>query len=131
MSQQWDQLKDLLNIQERMNRLFDDAINHPNPAAAEKEASAGVWTPMVDVFETEQEFVIKADLTEVPSEDIQINIEDSKLVISGERRLPAELKPEQFHCNERHYGRFARVFTLPQNIDEEKVRADYKDGLLI
>lgn len=124
---QFDQLQELLAIQERMNRLFEDALR---PRAALEDDSMAVWSPAVDIFETENEIVLKAELAEVREEDIQVNVENDRLTIRGERKLPDELKREQFHRIERVYGTFARHFTLPHNIDQEKIRADYKQGVL-
>jgi HSP20 family protein len=125
-SERLDQLRDLLNIQERMNRLFEDAVrqHHAN------EASTAVWLPAVDIFETELEVVLKAELPEVRQEDIQIQVENDKLTIRGERRLPIDLKQEQFHRIERVYGPFARSFALPQNTDREKIHAEFQQGVL-
>jgi HSP20 family protein len=130
MSQRWDQIKDLLNIQERMNRLFEDAMG-PSPASDTEEQKTDGWVPMVDILETEQEFVIKLELTEISQQDIQISFENGKLTISGERKFPAGTRPEQYHCKERPCGTFERIFTLPQNIDDGKIAAEYSQGLLI
>src|ERR1051326_6471381 len=97
-SERFDQLRDLLAIQERMNRLFEDAMRQPY--AVDDASGNAVWTPAVDIFETEQEIILKAELPEVRQDDIQVNVEDDKLTIRGERRLPADLKRSEEHTSE-------------------------------
>jgi HSP20 family protein len=124
-SERLEQLRELLAIQERMNRLFEDVMRQQT----HEEVNA-VWMPAVDIFETEHDLVVKAELPEVKREDIQVLVEHDKLIMRGERRLPAELKRDQFHRVERIYGTFARNFTLPHNIDQDKIVAEYKQGVL-
>ena len=121
-----DEIIDLLTIQERMNRLFEDVVKNREAA----ETIGNVWSPLVDIYETESEIVIKAELTEVSQGEIQIDIAEDKLAISGERKPPADVKRDQFHSVERPYGPFSRSFVLSNNIDQEKIRANYRQGVL-
>jgi len=88
------------------------------------------WSPSVDVFETDNEIVIKAELPGMDAKDIDIRLEENTLMLKGERRFEKETKNESYHRIERAYGNFSRAFSLPASVDETKVRADYKDGLL-
>jgi len=123
----YNPMKDLLSIQDRVNRLFEDIM--------EKETEEGtslqkVWSPMVDIYETDEDFVVKAELPEVREEDIEIRVEDSMLVLSGERKFLRELDRNTFHRVERKYGHFRRSFRLPSSVDRDSVRASLRDGIL-
>jgi len=92
-----EKIKDLLAIQERMNRMFEEVVRNKDSA----EETAGPWSPMVDIYETESEIVIKADITEIGRDDIRIDLENDKLTISGERKMPSDIKRDQFRASER------------------------------
>ena len=124
----WEPLRDLLPLQDRMNRLFDDSMRGIRPE--ENALSSGIWSPPVDIYETEGDVILKAELPEVNQKDIDIQVENNTLTLKGERRFEKETKKENFHRIERAYGTFTRSFTLPNAIDQEKIHADYKDGVL-
>ena len=89
------------------------------------------WTPPVDIFQNgAQELVLKAELPDVPREDIDITVENFVLTIKGEKKFAGEVKKDQFHHVERRYGSFTRSFSLPQTVDAGKVSAEYKNGVL-
>ena len=88
------------------------------------------WTPSVDISETDGEYLIKAEIPDVKKEDVKVTVEDGVLTIQGERKHEKEEKGTKFHRIERSYGTFVRTFSLPDVIDEEKVKADFKDGVL-
>ena len=91
----------------------------------------GSWVPAVDIYETENhDVVIKAELPDMTREDIEVTVENNTLKLSGERKVPADIKEEQFRRVERHYGAFSRSFTLPNTVDASKVSAEYKHGVL-
>ena len=125
----WEPFQDLLAIQERMNRLFDETLQR-NRSRDEEDISAGLWSPPVDIYETENEIILKAELPEIDQKDIDIKIEDNTLTIRGERKFEQETKKENYHRIERAYGKFSRSFSLPNTIDQEKIKATYKDGIL-
>jgi HSP20 family protein len=109
-----------------MNRLFEDAgRNWKDDAAA-----TTTWSPAVDIFETEGEIVVKAELPGMDRKDITLNLEKNVLTLRGERRFEKETKEENYHRIERAYGGFSRAFSIPATVDDEKIRADYKDGVL-
>src|SRR5579862_736680 len=123
----WDPFRDLGLLQNRMNRLFDDAgrgWHNDEPAATT------TWSPSVDIFETENEIVVKAELPGVDRKDISLHLENNVLTLKGERRFEKETKEENYHRIERAYGGFSRSFSIPATVDEEKIRADYHDGIL-
>jgi HSP20 family protein len=119
-----DPALELDHIQQRLNRLFlDPALKTPEPPFAN-------FMPAVDIQETETEFIVKADLPEVKKEDVKVHVHNAVLAIEGERRRETEDKAKCFHKVEREYGKFIRRFTMPTEIDQEKVRAEFKDGVL-
>ena len=125
----WTPVKDLLNIQDRMNRLFEDSVRGSRPEDQE-ELATGTWMPVVDVYETESAVVLKAELPRCQRKDIGVEIENRTLTLSGERRFGEEASRENFHCIERAYGKFRRHFALPDCIDTQGVAADYREGIL-
>ena len=123
----WDPFRDLGLLQDRMNRMFDDAgrgWRNDEPAATT------TWSPSVDIFETEGEIVVKAELPGMERKDITLHLENNVLTLRGERKFEKETKDENYHRIERSYGNFSRSFSIPATVDGEKIRADYKDGVL-
>jgi len=112
-----------------MNRLFDETFQKTR-SAREEDLSAGLWAPPVDIYETEDKIVLKAELPEVDKKDVDIKVDDNTLTIQGERKFDKETKKENYHRIERAYGKFSRSFSLPNTIDKEKIKATYKDGIL-
>ncbi len=123
----WDPFRDLSMLQDRMNRLFDDA---GRPWRTDEPAATTSWSPSVDIFETEGEIVVKAELPGMDRKDIQLNLENNVLSLRGERKFQKETKDDNYHRIERSYGVFSRAFSIPATVDEERIRADYKDGVL-
>ena len=120
----WDPFREL-NQNRQLDRFFDRW-----PSWADTPTSTSAWAPNVDIFEAEDELVVKAELPGVDPKDVELNVENNVLTISGERRLEFEDKKENYHRVERAYGSFTRSFSLPQLIDENKIEAEYKDGVL-
>jgi HSP20 family protein len=121
----WNPLRELEDMQMRLNRFFTEV---PTPRS-EKPFFAD-WAPAVDIEETAQEYLIKAELPEMKREDVQVNVLEGVLTIEGERTQEKEEKGKKFHKMERSYGKFVRQFALPAGIDGAKVQAEYKDGVL-
>lgn len=124
----WDPFKELTTIQERINRLFDENIGRVR--FPDIEFSAGAWNPAVDIFETKDNVVLKAELPGLDKKDFSIEIKDNLLTLKGERKLEKETKEENYYRMERAYGAFSRSFTLPASVDKDKVKAKFKDGVL-
>jgi HSP20 family protein len=92
--------------------------------------TTGDWAPRVDIAETDKEFSIRAEIPEVKKEDVKVTVDNGVLSLRGERKQEKEEKGKKFHRIERFYGSFTRSFTLPDNVDESKIEASYKDGML-
>ena len=121
----YDPSHDLLDFSSGF-RTFQDAVNR----MLSEPRSQRPWTPAVDILETDNELVVKADLPEVDQKDIHVEIENGTLTLKGERKFEKEEKETGYHRIERSYGSFARYFSLPETVEPEKVKADYKNGVL-
>ena len=124
----WDPFRDLTVLQDRMNRLFEDAGR--GVRRGDEPTAATTWSPAVDILETDGEIVVKAELPGVDRKDISLHLENNVLTLRGERRLEKETKEENYHRIERAYGGFSRAFSIPATVDDEKIRAEYRDGVL-
>ena len=107
-------------------RSFQDALSR----MLSEPRSQRPWTPAVDILETENELIIKADLPDVDMKDIHVDIENGTLSLKGERQFESDEKNQGYHRIERSYGSFARYFSLPDTVEPDKVKADYKNGVL-
>ncbi len=124
----WDPLKDLVGIQERMNKLFESALARTNFDA---EGGVGAWTPVADVYEDAENVAFCLELPGLAQADIDVRLEDDELVVRGERHMDRGAPGEQFHRVERSYGKFVRRFRLRSHIDPSSVAATYQDGVLV
>ncbi|MDO9211934.1 MAG: Hsp20/alpha crystallin family protein [Deltaproteobacteria bacterium] len=124
----WDPFREMSALQERMNRLFSD-VRAQAPVRGE-EIVQGAWIPAVDIFETNEAIVLKAELPGITAQDISVEVKDNTLTLKGEKKFEKEVKEENYHRVERSYGSFQRAFTLPGTIHQEKVKAKFKDGIL-
>ena len=123
----WDPYRELEEMTNRLNRLFGRATATTDGNEMMVRAD---WTPSVDISETDGEFQIKAELPGVKKEDVKVTLENGILTLQGERKQEREDKDLKFHRVERSYGQFVRSFTLPDLVDDAKVKAEYKDGVL-
>lgn len=121
----WDPLREM----EDMFTRYAKSMGWPALGAQETMAAAE-WAPRVDIAETDAAYVIKAEIPGVRKEDVKITVDNGILTISGERKEEKEEKDKKFHRVERIYGSFSRSFTLPDNVDESKIDAEFKDGVL-
>jgi HSP20 family protein len=126
----WEPFRDLVTVQDRMNRIFDDAFRGFPRGAEEDWALGGTWAPAVDIYEHEGSLVLKAELPGIDPKDVDVRVENNTLTLRGERKFESEVKREQYHRVERAYGTFSRSFTLPNVVDTEKIKAEFKDGVL-
>jgi HSP20 family protein len=124
----WEPFRDLITTQDRMNRLFNETLGRF--LGGEEGVSTGNWIPPVDIYETEHDVVLKAELPGVDPKDVEASVHDGLLYLKGERKYESEVKEENYRHVERAYGGFARTFTLPAAVDAEKVKAEFKDGIL-
>jgi HSP20 family protein len=112
-------------LQDQMNRLFNDVLERSG-----EESNLTAWAPSVDIYETEHELVVKADLPEVDIKDLDIRVENNILTIRGERKFEKKVNEENYLRVERAYGSFARSFTLANTVNSEAIKADYQNGVL-
>jgi HSP20 family protein len=123
----WDPFHDLMSIQDRVNRLFQETMARQR---GQESIEGGQWAPAVDIFETGDRIVLRADLPGMEQNDIELRVDDNILTLRGERRAPGDVKPEDLHRAERPYGPFVRSFSLPINVDQSGIRAVQKNGVL-
>jgi len=123
----WDPFRELEEMSDRLNRMFARPAARTN---GKETMIVADWVPTVDISETDGEYEIKAEIPDVKKEDVKVTLEDGVLTIQGERKREKEEKGKKYHRVERSYGSFVRSFGLPDLIDEEKVKAEFKDGLL-
>lgn len=123
----WDPFRELEEVSDRLNRMFARPATRTN---GKETMVVADWTPTVDISETDGEYQIKAEIPDVKKEDVKVTLEDGVLTIQGERKQEKEEKGKKYHRIERSYGSFVRSFSLPDVIDEEKVKAEFKDGVL-
>lgn len=121
----WDPFREM---EDRFDR-FTKSLSWPHRNRQENMVT-GDWAPRVDISETDKEFSIKAEIPDVNKEDVKVSVDDGVLTITGEKKQEKEEKGKKFHRVERYYGSFSRSFTLPENIDEKKIAASFKDGML-
>ena len=123
----FDPMRDLEVLSSRLNRVFGMPMM---PLTTEEGMPFGDFMPAMDVEETDQEYLITADLPAIPREQVKVGIIDGVLSIEGERKQDKEEKNRKFHKVERSYGRFVRRLSVPTDVDQGKVAAEVKDGLL-
>ena len=125
----WEPLRELTTLQNEMNRLFNTAFDAP---ASGGGAGAGLrrWMPAMDLVETADHFVLRADLPGMSEGDVKIELEDTVLTVSGERRAEHEEEKEGYHRVDRAFGSFSRTLTLPKGVDPEAISASFDNGVL-
>jgi HSP20 family protein len=123
----WSPFRDILAIQNEMNRIFDDLMTRRHE---EGDVDGGVWTPFLDISETEEEIVVKAEIPGVAKDDIKLSITDNVLVLKGEKKMSREVEEENYHRIERVYGSFYRSVELPSRVKAEGVEAKFENGVL-
>jgi len=120
----WDPFRELVNLRDDMDRLFNTFFGRP------PEETEGFWSPTVDIEEDSENYLAKAELPGIKKEDIKISVRGNLLTLSGERKHISEMKNKTFHRIERSFGKFSRTIALPSDVDSDKVKAAYKDGIL-
>ncbi|MCM3875608.1 MAG: Hsp20/alpha crystallin family protein [Thermoanaerobaculia bacterium] len=123
-----DPFRDLASLQHRLNRAFDTTLARPE--RAEEDLLTGAWAPPVDILETKEKTILKAELPGFDENQIHLHFEDGILSLEGERKFEKENADENYHRVERSYGRFVRSFTIPSNVDNEKISAAFQNGIL-
>jgi HSP20 family protein len=121
----WEPFRGTMTLQEQLNRVFGDMLER-----AGDESNLTPWAPAVDIFETEHELVVKADLPDVNPQDLDIRVENNILTIRGERKFEKKVNEENYLRIERAYGSFSRSFSLANSVKSEAIEADYQNGVL-
>jgi HSP20 family protein len=124
----WSPYRDMVNVRDEMNRVFNEFFGR----GSQEEGAwfAGAWSPPVDIFETDEALIMKAELPGFSKDDISIELKDNTLIMKGERKRQDEVKEGNYHRMERMYGVFQRSFMLPTTVEHDNVKASYKDGIL-
>jgi HSP20 family protein len=123
----WEPLRELSSLQNEMNRLFSTVFDAP---AAGNAGTLRRWMPAMDLVETDDHFVLRADLPGMSEEDVSIEVEDNVLTLSGERKAEHEDAKEGYHRVERAFGGFSRTLTLPRGVDADSIEAHFDRGVL-
>jgi HSP20 family protein len=121
----WEPFRGATSLQDQINRVFNDVLERTG-----EESSLTAWAPAVDIYETEQELVVKADLPEIDPKDLDIRVENNILTIRGERKFQKKVNEDNYLRVERSYGTFSRSFTLANTVNSEAIKADYQNGVL-
>lgn len=123
----WEPFEGLSRMQTRINDLFDDAFGRARSSSAQ---AAGVWFPAVDILESRDSYLIRAELPGMKREDFNLEVHDGSLMISGERKFEEVANGVEYHRVERPSGKFSRSFYLPQTVKTDAIKATYRDGIL-
>src|SRR5512139_2125281 len=123
-----DPFRDVMGMQDRVNRLFEEFLTRGRGRDEGLEAAA--WVPAVDIYETDDDVVVKAELPGVEKDQVGVEVKGGVLTLRGERKHEKEIKEENYHRVERSYGTFLRSFTLPASVEEDKVSARLAGGVL-
>jgi HSP20 family protein len=121
----WEPFRGAATLEEQVNRLFGNALEHSG-----EESNLTSWAPAVDIYETEHELVVKADLPEVDPQELDIRVENNLLTIRGERKFEKKVNGDNYLRVERAYGSFSRSFSLANTVNAEAIKADYQNGVL-
>ena len=128
----WDPFREIEREFQDMSDRFNRLLARWPARSGEREAlTVADWCPSVDISETDAEYLVKAEIPEVDKKDVKVTIQDGLLTIQGERKHEKEEKGRRYHRIERAYGTFMRTFDIPDGVDEEKVKAEFKDGMLL
>jgi HSP20 family protein len=128
VTKRWDPVRDLLTLQERMNRLFEESLSRGRPQ--EPALDARGWQPLADAYEAPDNFVVMIEIPGLSEDEVELQVEADQLVVRGERRLEAQARADSFHRMERSYGTFARTFRFGTDVDPERIGVQFRDGLL-
>ena len=121
----FEPFRGVFSLQDQVNRLFNEAFDRSS-----SEANLTPWAPAVDIYETEHELVVKADLPDIKPEELDIRVENNILTLRGERKFEKQVNEDNYLRVERSYGSFSRSFSLASTVNTEAIKADYKNGVL-
>jgi len=118
-----------MSVRDEMNRLFGEVFGRTN-GGQEGSWFSGAWTPPVDIYETDEALILQVELPGLSKDEVSVELKDNTLVLRGERKHSHEVKEENYQRMERTYGAFQRSFVLPATVDQNRVMASFKDGVL-
>ncbi len=124
----WDPFRNVATLQDRINRLFEDSF--PRSRDIDEDISMCEWKPSVDIYETEEGIVIKAELPGVNKEDVSVEVKNNILTLKGERFVDKEIDEDKYYRRERCFGTFHRTFTLQDTVLPDKIKAKFRNGVL-
>lgn len=125
----WSPIRDIMSVRDEMNRLFGEVFGRTS-GGQEGSWFSGAWTPPVDIYETDEALILQAELPGISKDEVTVELKDNTLVLRGERKRSHEVKEENYQRIERTYGEFQRSFVLPTTVDQNRVMASFKDGVL-
>jgi HSP20 family protein len=126
----WDPFQELTALQNRFSRALHDTLFRPATTRSNEELVSGTWTPPVDIVETSDRIVLKAELPGFKQDQVELTTENGMLTLRGERKFENETNEENYHRIERSYGTFVRSFALPSSVDTAKIQARFAEGVL-
>jgi len=124
----WDPFRNVAALQDRINRIFDESFSRTSDI--DDDISMSAWKPLVDIYETDEAIILKAELPGIKKEDVSVEIKDNVLTLKGERIEDKEVKEESYFRKERCFGTFSRAFNLQHRVQPDKIKARFKDGIL-
>jgi HSP20 family protein len=124
----WNPWREMTGMHNQLNHMFDSPFFRAH--RSDEDVSFGLWNPAADLYEKDDRFVIKAELAGVDKDNIAIDLKDGVLTLSGERSEDNEIEEDNYYRRERTYGKFRRAFSLPADVDSDKIKAEFKDGVL-
>lgn len=125
----WEPFRNMVTLQDRINRMFDDVFSRAGDH--EEETMIADWRPSVDIYDNATAIVIKTEIPGVAKEDVSVEVRENVLILKGERKIEKEEAEGTYYRKERLYGKFQRSFTLPVETEAEKIKASFKDGVLV
>ncbi len=124
----WDPFRNVAALQDRINRIFDESFSSTDDI--DDDISMCAWKPTVNIYETDEAIILKAELPGIKKEDVSVEVKDNVLTLKGERAEDKEVKEENYFRKERCFGTFSRAFNLHYRVQPDKIKAKFKDGVL-
>ena len=124
----WDPFRNVAALQDRINRIFDESFSRT--ADLDDDISMSAWKPLVDIYETDESIILKAELPGIKKDDVSVEVKDNVLTLKGVRTEEKEIKEKNYYRKERAFGTFSRTFNLQHRIQPDKIKARFKDGVL-
>ena len=124
----WDPFRNVAALQDRINRIFDESFSRTDDL--DDDISMSAWKPLVDIYETDEAIILKAELPGIKKEDVSVEVKDNVLTLKGVRTEEKEIKEKNYYRKERAFGTFSRAFNLQHRIQPDKIKARFKDGVL-